>query len=148
MGFAGKMEGRRTDSNRLPLLQLRVITQALQGCAGDCKCRILGGVSFPCLAACCTVLRCRWYQSGIRTSDRYSPTAGPVASPRDLLLSHNPNAHVQTRTVTSRYVAYVSRKLCFRRAGRPGAFGCVPASIAAALLPPRSPALTGWDGVE
>ena len=46
------VESRRADSNRLPLLQLRVIIQALQGCAGDCKCRIFGGVSFPCLAAC------------------------------------------------------------------------------------------------
>jgi len=30
-------ESRRADSNRLPLLQLRVITQALQGCARDCE---------------------------------------------------------------------------------------------------------------
>src|ERR687890_2523259 len=44
---------------------LRVITQALQGVAEDCKCRIFRGVSFPCLAACCTVLRSRWYQIGI-----------------------------------------------------------------------------------
>jgi hypothetical protein len=29
---------------------LRVITQALQGCAGGCKCGIFRGVSFPCLA--------------------------------------------------------------------------------------------------
>src|SRR5215213_6159164 len=36
---------------------LRVITQVLQECAGDCKCRIFRGVSFPCVAACCTVLR-------------------------------------------------------------------------------------------
>jgi hypothetical protein len=46
---------------------LRVITQALQGCAGGCKCRIFRGVSFPCLAACCTVLRSRWYQSGVNS---------------------------------------------------------------------------------
>jgi hypothetical protein len=58
-------ESRRADSNRLPLLQLRVITQALQGFSRDCKCRIFRGVSFLCLAACCTVLRSRWYQSGI-----------------------------------------------------------------------------------
>src|SRR5215218_7845460 len=44
---------------------LGVITQALQGCAEGCKCRIFRGVSFPCLAACCTVLRSRWYQCGI-----------------------------------------------------------------------------------
>jgi hypothetical protein len=48
------------------LLQLRVITQTLQGIARGCKSRIFRGVSFPCLAACCTVLRSRWYQSGIR----------------------------------------------------------------------------------
>src|SRR5215217_8512228 len=60
-----EIESRRADSNRLPLLQLRVITQALQGCAGGCKHRIFRGVSFPRLAACCTVLRSRWYQSGI-----------------------------------------------------------------------------------
>jgi hypothetical protein len=47
------------------LISLRVITQALQGCAGDCKFRISIGVSFLCLATCCTVLRFRWYQSGI-----------------------------------------------------------------------------------
>jgi hypothetical protein len=44
---------------------LRVITQALQGVAGGCKCRIFRGVSFLRLAECCTVLRSRWYQSGI-----------------------------------------------------------------------------------
>jgi hypothetical protein len=63
-----KKKSRRADSNRLPLLQLRVITQALQGCAGDCKYRIFRGVSFLCLAACCTVLRSQWYQIGIRIS--------------------------------------------------------------------------------
>src|SRR5918998_6648479 len=70
---------------------LRVITQALQGCAGGCKCRIFRGVSFPCLAACCTVLRCRWYQSGINTvlvatSDQKFPRVGPttfVAMPQE-----------------------------------------------------------------
>jgi hypothetical protein len=67
---------------------LRVITQALQGCAGDCKCHIFRGVSFLRVAACCTVLRSRWYQSGIRTSDSYSATAGPTARPR-VLRSHN-----------------------------------------------------------
>jgi hypothetical protein len=30
-------ESRRADSNRLPLLQLRVITQVLQGCAEGCR---------------------------------------------------------------------------------------------------------------
>ena len=61
-GFAGK-----TKSRLEPLTcSLRVITQALQGCAGACKYRIFRGGSFPCFALCCTVLRSRWYQSGIR----------------------------------------------------------------------------------
>jgi hypothetical protein len=47
---------------------LRVITQALQGCAEACNSRISKRVSFLCLAACCTVLRSRWYQSGIKRS--------------------------------------------------------------------------------
>jgi hypothetical protein len=46
-------------------ISLRVIGQALQGFAGDCKCCIFRGVSFLRLAECCTVLRSRWYQSGI-----------------------------------------------------------------------------------
>src|SRR5215218_10813001 len=45
---------------------LRVITQALQGCAGGCKCRIYKRLSLLWLAGCCTVLRSRWYQSGIK----------------------------------------------------------------------------------
>ena len=89
IGFAGKLESRRADSNRLPLLQLRVITQALQGCAEGCRSRVSKRLSLHWVAACCTVLRSRWYQIGIRTSDSYSPTAGSMACPRDLR-SHNP----------------------------------------------------------
>jgi hypothetical protein len=76
----------RTRTADLP--SLRVIGQALQGCAGNCKCRIFRGVSFPCFAPCCTALRSR-YQSGIRTSDSYNLTAGPMAHTRDLW-SHYP----------------------------------------------------------
>jgi hypothetical protein len=47
------------------LCSLRVITQALQGFAQPCKSRISKRVFFPCLPACCTVLRSRWYQNGI-----------------------------------------------------------------------------------
>jgi hypothetical protein len=47
------------------LVSLRVIHQGLQGVAQGCKSCIFSGVSFPCLAAWCTVLRSRWYQSGI-----------------------------------------------------------------------------------
>jgi hypothetical protein len=46
---------------------LRMITYALQGCAQGCKCCISRGVSFLRLAECCTVLRSRWYQSGINS---------------------------------------------------------------------------------
>jgi hypothetical protein len=60
-------ENKEPTSGLEPLTcSLRVIHQALQGYAGDCKCRIFRGVSFPCLAECCTVLRSRWYQSGIK----------------------------------------------------------------------------------
>jgi hypothetical protein len=45
---------------------LRVMHQALQGFAEACKSRISRAISFLCLAACCTVLRSRWYQSGIK----------------------------------------------------------------------------------
>ena len=61
----GKIKSRRADSNRLPLLQLRVITQALQGFARGCKSRISKGVSVLSVAGCCTVLRSWWCQSGI-----------------------------------------------------------------------------------
>ena len=52
--------------NRLPLLQLRVISHVLQGFAGGCKSRISKRVYRVRFAGCCTVLRSRWYQSGIR----------------------------------------------------------------------------------
>src|SRR5215211_2305792 len=45
---------------------LRVISHALQGFAQACKSPIFNGVSLLCLALCCTVLRSRWYQSGIK----------------------------------------------------------------------------------
>jgi hypothetical protein len=63
--FAGKKESRRADSNRLPLLQLRVIIHVLQGFARACKCSISREFSFLCLATCCTLLRSRWCQSGV-----------------------------------------------------------------------------------
>jgi hypothetical protein len=50
-----------------PTCSLRVISQALQGVAGVCKCRISREVSFLWLALCCTVLRSRWCQSGVRS---------------------------------------------------------------------------------
>ena len=47
---------------------LRVISQVLQGFARACKSPISKRLSFLCLALCCTVLRSRWYQSGIKRS--------------------------------------------------------------------------------
>src|SRR5215210_8861664 len=44
---------------------LRVIGQALQGCAGVCKSPVSRRLSLLRIAASCTVLRSRWYQSGI-----------------------------------------------------------------------------------
>ena len=54
--------------NRLPLLQLRVTSQVLQGLAGVCKSRISRLISFLWFALCCTVLRSRWCQSGVKMS--------------------------------------------------------------------------------
>src|SRR5215203_6367282 len=63
------------------LIALRVITQALQECAEACKCRLVRGVSFPCLAQCCTVLRSRWYQSGINiaSTPRFTGSDRPTS---------------------------------------------------------------------
>jgi arsenate reductase (thioredoxin) len=47
---------------------LRVITQALQGCAGACKSRISKRLSLLRFARRCTVLRSRWCQSGDKGS--------------------------------------------------------------------------------
>jgi hypothetical protein len=45
---------------------LRVIGQVLHGFAQACKSRIVKPFSFLWFAPCCTVLRSRWYQSGIK----------------------------------------------------------------------------------
>jgi hypothetical protein len=47
------------------LISLRVITQALQGYAGGFKTLIPKAFSLLQFAPPCTVLRSRWYQSGI-----------------------------------------------------------------------------------
>ena len=49
-----------------PTCSLRVIIHALQGRARACKSRVFKPASFLCLALCCTVLRSRWCQSGVR----------------------------------------------------------------------------------
>jgi hypothetical protein len=85
-----KVERGEPTSGLEPLTcSLRVIGHALQGCAQACKSRISKPVSLLRFAARCTVLRSRWYQSGIKRSDSYSLRAGPIARTRDLR-SHNP----------------------------------------------------------
>jgi hypothetical protein len=46
---------------------LRVIIHALHGFAQGCKFPILKPVSVLCISLCCTVLRSRWCQSGVRS---------------------------------------------------------------------------------
>ena len=53
---------------------LRVISQALQGCAGGCKTLILRRVYLLRVAECCTVLRSRWCQSGVNSGVAYRPS--------------------------------------------------------------------------
>jgi len=64
---AGCTETREPTSGLEPLTcSLRVIHHALRGFARDCECRISKRLSVLRVAARCTVLRSRWYQSGIR----------------------------------------------------------------------------------
>jgi hypothetical protein len=58
-------KSRRADSRTADLLQLRVMHQALQGFSRGCKPCISKPFSLLRLAQCCTVLRSRWYQSGV-----------------------------------------------------------------------------------
>jgi hypothetical protein len=51
---------------------LRVIGHSLQGCAGTRKCPLSKGDAFPQVAACCTELRPRWYQSGINITRKFA----------------------------------------------------------------------------
>src|SRR5918998_3766756 len=58
---------------------LRVIIEVLQGFARTCKSRISKPYSLLCLAECCTVLRPRWYQSGINRDIAVSRSCSLVA---------------------------------------------------------------------
>jgi hypothetical protein len=49
------------------LISLRVCGQGLQGFAEACNSRISKRFSLLRVAECCTVLRSRWYQSGINS---------------------------------------------------------------------------------
>jgi hypothetical protein len=72
-----------------------VCLRSAQGCAGGYKYPSSKGIPLLCLAEGCTVLRSRWYQSGIKRSDSYSLMAGPMTRTRDLR-SHNPPTSVAT----------------------------------------------------
>ena len=61
---------------------LRVIHHVLQGLAWGCKSRIFRALCLPCLAAWCTVLRSRWYQSGIKRGTAASRSCSRVAHTR------------------------------------------------------------------
>src|SRR5215203_7135127 len=69
------------------LISLRVITQALQGFAQECKSRIFRGVSFLSLAACCTVLRSQWYQNSLSFGLHRRGPVGPLGRAANLTLS-------------------------------------------------------------
>jgi hypothetical protein len=63
-----------------------VIGHVLQGCAEACNPRISKGLSLFRVAACCTVLRSRWYQIGIKRPslmhrDRYLTSRLSILSP-------------------------------------------------------------------
>ena len=61
----------------------------MQGVAGGCKTRIFKRFPLPRVAECCTVLRSRWYQNGIRMGDSFSLTMGPMARPRAPVRLHS-----------------------------------------------------------
>jgi hypothetical protein len=114
-------ESRRADSNRLPLLQLRVIGHVLQRFARACKSRISKRLSFLCLALRCTVLRSRWYQSGINFIPIF---AG----------HHRPPAASQTQSVEEGGPSL----LAIRRFDE-APFPSVVTACARSLPPPRRP---------
>jgi hypothetical protein len=91
LGFLRYLQEKKRADERTrtaDLISLRVCGQGLQRLARGCKSRIFKRLSLLRAAACCTVLRSRWYQIGIRTSDSHRLTAGPMARPR-VLRSHN-----------------------------------------------------------
>ena len=81
---------------------LRVIHHVLQGLAWGCKSRIFRALCLPCLAAWCTVLRSRWYQSGIKTlllmhQGRYRTSGVSILS---LFLEYEGSPHLWIATPT------------------------------------------------
>jgi hypothetical protein len=86
--FNLSMGKRRTDerTRTADLISLRVIGHVLLGFAGACKLRMDKLFSLLSVAACCTVLRSRWYQIGIKRPslmhrDRYLTSRLSILSP-------------------------------------------------------------------
>src|SRR5215208_2430393 len=96
LAYGSRLERADERTRTADLISLRVIGQVSQGCARVCKFGIYKPICLPRIALCCTVLRSRWYQSGIRTSDRYSLTSSRMARTR-ALRSHNPPIPVSRR---------------------------------------------------
>ena len=69
------------------LISLRVIGQGLLGFAGGCKYRIPRQHSLLRLAGCCTVLRSRWSQNGIKLFENLS--SGVEIARLNALVSHS-----------------------------------------------------------
>jgi hypothetical protein len=65
-GYGGEQNKEPTSGLEPLTCSLRVISHALQGFAEACKSPISRRFSLLWLAACCTVLRSRWCQSGVK----------------------------------------------------------------------------------
>jgi hypothetical protein len=76
----GHKESRRADSNRFPA----PATSDNSGLAEVCKSPISRGLSLLRIAACCTVLRSRWYQNGINRGMAPSRFCSPAARTRSM----------------------------------------------------------------
>jgi hypothetical protein len=81
------------------LVSLRVINHVLQGFAEPCKFPLSKGIPFLCLAPCCTVLRSRWCQSGVKRTrvhfvQRSSvPILRPSSQRTQALSSYSPHSN-------------------------------------------------------
>src|SRR5918995_30019 len=103
-----RSKSRRADSNRLPLPQLRVCGQALQELAWGCYSRISKRFTLLWVAACCTVLRSRWCQSGVRICRlAYIVSLGPYPQAGELWRSstlQDPQSVLDRRADGSRMI--------------------------------------------
>jgi len=73
MSWSQCKEHREPTSGLEPLTcSLRMIGHVLQGVAQECKSRISKPVSILRVAANCTALRSRWYQSGINITRKFA----------------------------------------------------------------------------